>query len=279
MSIPNTYKANHIDLQNELTGPLQTRWAGQPVCVYETIDSTNAEATRLAGEGASHGTLVTAKMQTAGRGRRGRSWESPPGDNLYFSLLLKPKLPPEKAPMLTLVMAVSVARAIEALTGLHAEIKWPNDLVVNGKKVCGILTEMRMAGTQIDHVVIGVGVNVKGRNFSGELEDKATALETALGETDKTISGRELLQAVLEDFETTYEAFVEAGDLTPILQEYHKLLVNCDREVTVLDPQGAYTGVARGITKTGELIVELPDGMCKKVYAGEVSVRGVYGYV
>lgn len=280
-----------LKLQDELTGHICTKWAGQPVCVYESIDSTNAEITRLAVKGAAHGTVVMADNQTAGRGRRGRSWESPSGDNLYFSLLLRPEVTPDKAPMLTLVMAVAAARAVSELTGHEAGIKWPNDLVMDGRKVCGILTEMRMrtgganhtAANQqetclqlIDHVVIGVGINISEQVFPEELQDKATSLETICGQS---VSRGKLLGAVLEAFEGLYEAFVAAGDLRPILDTYNGLLVNLDREVTVLDPQGAYSGIARGITNTGELVVELEDGLRKEVFAGEVSVRGIYGYV
>ncbi len=278
MDNSNTEMLNKSDFTNELTGSVCTRWAGQPVCVYESVDSTNAECTRLKQAGAKHGTVAMAVTQTAGRGRRGRSWDSPAGENLYFSLLLTPDIAPDKAPMLTLVMAVAVARGIGALTGHRAEIKWPNDLVMNGKKVCGILTEMRMNQSCIDHVVIGVGVNIKDRVFLEELQDKATALETVCG-PDVSICPTRLLEAVLKTFEDLYEEFVAAGDLGPLLKEYNGLLINRDREVKVLDPQGAYNGIARGITNTGELIVELSDGACREVFAGEVSVRGIYGYV
>lgn len=274
----NTKISNKSDFTNELTGSLCTRWAGQPVCVYESIDSTNAECTRLKQAGAKHGTVAMAETQTAGRGRRGRSWDSPAGANLYFSLLLTPDIAPDKAPMLTLIMAVAVARGIHALTGQKADIKWPNDLVMEGRKVCGILTEMRMNQGLIDHVVIGVGVNVKDRVFPEELKDKATALETvcSLGNCPKPLK---LLESVLKAFEDLYEEFMAAENLKPVLAEYNSLLINFDREVTVLDPQGAYNGIARGITDTGELIVELPDGERREVFAGEVSVWGIYGYV
>ncbi len=279
MSTSNTIKVHSSSIQSELTGHIKTRWAGQPVCVYETIDSTNAEAVRLAEKGAVHGTVITADTQTAGRGRRGRSWESPAGDNLYFSLLLRPDIAPDKAPMLTLVMAVAAARAIGRITGQNPGIKWPNDLVMNKKKVCGILTEMRMLQSKIDHVIIGVGINVKDRIFSEELQDKATSLETVCRDSGKIVSREQLLAMILEEFESLYEAFVTAGNLTPLLDTYNQMLVNKDREVTVLDPQDAYNAVARGITATGELVVELPDGTQKEVFAGEVSVRGIYGYV
>ncbi len=270
---------NKITLQDELTGHIHTEWAGQPVCVYETIDSTNVACAALAQEGAAHGTLVAANEQTAGRGRRGRSWESPGGNQLYFSLLLRPDLAPEKAPMLTLVMALAVAEAVRETTGLPAEIKWPNDLVVQGKKVCGILTEMRLDNTRkhgIDSVIVGVGVNVGARDFAAELADKATSLEQECGTAqDRGV----LLGAILQAFERLYAAFVAAGDLSALQEQYNAYLVNLGRDVTVLDPQGTYNGIAEGITTTGELLVRLPDASTRTVFAGEVSVRGIYGYV
>lgn len=281
MSMDNREKEpkKRLYLQSELTDPFRTEWAGQPVCVYESVDSTNTECTRLANAGAKHGTVVLAKSQTAGRGRRGRSWDSPLGENLYFSLLLKPDVMPDKAPMLTLIMALAAAEGIENLTGLRPMIKWPNDLVMEGKKICGILTEMHMAGHKIDHVVIGVGINVRKRTFPEELQEKAESLENVCGAAAGEISVQALLEAVLQAFEKRYAVFEQTGDLSFLQRVYNDCLVNWDREVTVLEGQNSYRGIARGINAGGELLVELADGTVKSVYAGEVSVRGIYGYV
>lgn len=265
-----------IYTQNELTSRIQTDWAGRKVCFYDCIGSSNIEAKRLADEGAPHGTLVVADMQTAGRGRRGRSWTSPAGINIYYTLLLKPDFAPDKAPMLTLVMAHSVARAIQEETGLEAGIKWPNDIVVEGKKVCGILTEMSVEEDYIRNVVIGVGINVHEQTFAPELADKATCLDAVYG---GRINRSRLLAAVMKAFEEDYGNFAAQGSLAALRDSYNALLVNMDREVCVLDPAGEYRGTAHGITDTGELIVELPDGGMREVFAGEVSVRGIYGYV
>ena len=135
------------------------------VVCYEEIDSTNTQVKRIAKEGAEQGLVVTADKQSAGKGRRGRVWESPEGTNLYFSILLRPVLEPNKAPMLTLVMAYSVAKVIGSQEGLPVEIKWPNDLVLEKKKICGILTEMGLSGSRIADVVIGVGINVNTTDF------------------------------------------------------------------------------------------------------------------
>lgn len=260
----------------EISGLLETKWAARELKFYEETDSTNIQAGCEAINGAPHGTLIVADKQCAGRGRRGRSWESPAGTNIYFSLILKPDFTPDKASMLTLVMAYSVNRAIMELTGLACGIKWPNDIVVNGRKVCGILTEMSVDGTGIRHVIIGVGINVGLQEFLPELADKATCL---VKEAGIRISRSRLISRIMGAFEEDYEAFAACGDLRLLLDSYNKMLVNCDAKVRVLDPQGEYEGTARGITKTGELLVETEEGSLVEVYAGEVSVRGIYGYV
>lgn len=266
--------------QNELSSRMHTKWVAHPVCFYDSIGSTNVQAKRMAEEGSLHGTLVVADMQTAGRGRRGRGWESPAGTNIYFTLLLKPDIPTEMAPMLTLVMAMAVAKGIGKTVEMESPpgIKWPNDIVMDGKKICGILTEMSMSVEQdsISYVVIGVGINVKKQDFPPELVDKATSLCEACGQD---ISRSELLCHIMESFEKLYEEFVAAGDLSGLRESYDALLINKDKEVCVLDPAGEYRGIARGIDEKGQLLVELTDGCVRAVYAGEVSVRGIYGYV
>ncbi len=256
---------------------------GHKVYAFETIDSTNLEAKRLAAKGASDGTVVTARAQTAGRGRRGRTWESPADANLYFTLLLRPQFAPDKASMLTIVMALAVAKGINLpLLG----IKWPNDIWIDGRKVCGILTELTLAHTvqssantatnaganayaSIDNVIIGVGVNIERQEFPEEL--KATA--AALGEFGTTPTKQALLGAILRQFDALYAQFCAAGDLTPFLEEYRALSVNLGQCVRILDPKGEYEAIARDVAPTGELIVELPGGATKRIYAGEVSLR------
>lgn len=263
--------------QNELASRIHSRWAGIPLHYYERLDSTNLRAKLEAEKGAGHGTLIVADEQTAGRGRRGRDWKSPVGKNVYFTLLCKPSFTADKASMLTLVMALAVCRGIEAQLGKHrAAIKWPNDVVVDGKKVCGILTEMSLERDYIQYVVIGVGVNVKPQDFPEDMADKATSLEQAGG---MELSRAQLLVDIVAEFEQLYEKFQETGNLSFMRKAYEDYLVNRNREVLVLDPGGDDRGIATGITDTGELLVMQEDGTTVEVYAGEVSVRGVYGYV
>lgn len=266
---------------SEIASRLQTRWAGRTLYFFESTGSTNPDAKRFAEEGAPHGTIVVADRQTAGRGRRGRSWASPPGKSIYFTIVVRPEFAPDKASMITLVMALSVAQAIEEVTGLPAQIKWPNDIVVHKKKVCGILTEMSMTPEmdEIQFVVAGVGVNTNHNGqeeFPEEIRKTATSLKI---ESGRQIDRAGLLERILARFEENYDCFEKRQDLSVLRKDYQAHLINMDAQVLVLDPAGEYTGISRGISQTGELIVERENGERVLVYAGEVSVRGLYGYV
>ena len=264
--------------QRDIESRLNTKVMGRALHFFEETDSTNAQAKQMAEQNEAHGALFVADHQTMGRGRRGRAWDSPAGKNIYFTLLLRPQIMPNQASMLTLVMAMAVAKGIEKTTGEKAFIKWPNDIVMDNRKVCGILTEMSLT-TEMDsiqYVVIGVGINVGLQSFAEELSGKAASLEEV---TKQNISRGRLLANIMECFEEYYELFIKTLDLSDILEEYNACLVNKDRQVRVLDPKGEFDGIAKGITRTGELLVETEDGTTKEIYAGEVSVRGIYGYV
>lgn len=262
------------ELKKCLTG--RTTWAGQNLYVFEETDSTNVQAKCLGEKGEPHGTLITADRQTAGRGRRGRSWESPKGSSISMSVLLRPDFAPDKAPMLTLVMAYSVQKALKICTGLETQIKWPNDIVRNGKKLVGILTEMSTEINHINYVVIGVGINVNMETFPEEFGDKATSLRIEAGHAIKRAP---IVAEIVKQFEQDYAGFVSTGDLSCIREAYDNCLVNRNREVVIHGEKEPYRALALGISDTGELRVRLADGSEKSVYAGEVSVRGVYGYV
>lgn len=256
---------------------LHTDWAGKNPVFRAVTGSTNTDAAELAAAGAVHGTLVIADRQQAGRGRRGRVWESPAGENVFMSIVLRPRIPAEKAPMLTLVMALALAEGISAISGVQAGIKWPNDIVIHRHKICGILTEMHMnSDGSIRDVVIGVGINVNMQEFPASIRDMAGSLYT---ETGEKYDRNELIASVMEHFEKNYDIFAEAESLAPLKAAYEKRLLNLGQEVRVLDSAGEYTGRALGITLTGELTVESENGDITEVNAGEVSVRGLYGYV
>ena len=254
---------------------LQTKWIGRKIVFFEEIGSTNEEAGKLALEGCPHGTLVYANSQTGGRGRRGREWHTPKGHAIAMSFILKPELEAEYASMLTLVQAMAVAKAIEEICGLKAQIKWPNDVLINEKKVCGILTEMKMEGVNISSIIIGTGINVNQDDFPEEITEIATSLKR---ESGKIQSREKLIKRICELFEKYFELFMEKRNLSGISEEYNSRLINAGRIVKVLDPNGEVTGQALGVNVLGELLVKTETGDLVNVYAGEVSVRGIYGY-
>ena len=263
-------------IYNETTiaDQIHTKWAGKTVHFAREIDSTNLWIKRLAKEGAPEGTLALAEFQSAGRGRLGRSWEVPEGTSVMMSILLRPKFEPQYAPTLTLVMGMAVAKAVKNL-GFDVSIKWPNDVVVSHKKICGILTEMGVRDGKIDYAVIGVGINVNIREFPEEMADKATSLYL---ESGKEFDRSQIPGLVMEAFEEYYEKFAATCDLSGLKEEYESILANYNQPVRVLAKE-PYEGVARGITDGGELLVEKTDGTIVAVSAGEVSVRGLYSYV
>ena len=260
--------------ETTITDQIHTKWAGKTVHFARETDSTNLWIKRLAKEGASEGTLALAEFQSAGRGRLGRSWEVPEGTSVMMSILLRPKFEPQYAPTLTLVMGMAVAKAVKSL-GFDVSIKWPNDVVVSHKKICGILTEMGVRDGKIDYAVIGVGINVNIKEFPEEMADKATSLYL---ESGKEFDRSQIPGLVMEAFEEYYEKFAATCDLSGLKEEYESILANYNQPVRVLAKE-PYEGVARGITDGGELLVEKTDGTIATVSAGEVSVRGLYSYV
>lgn len=270
-SVPDSLEAS------EVKSRLHTHLIGQEVYFSKEIDSTNTWLRRLEGEGCREGAVTLADTQTKGKGRRGRVWQTPEGTSIPVSILLKPDFPPEKASMLTLVMGLSVAQAIKSVCGLQTGIKWPNDVVVSGKKICGILTEMNAQMDYIEYVIVGVGINANMTEFSEELADKATSLRNELGHP---VNRADIVAAVLEAFEKNYDYFLETLDLSGMQEEYNRILLNKDEQVRVLQPGAEYKGMALGIDEKGNLLVQREDdGRIEQVYAGEVSVRGLYSYV
>ena len=243
---------------------------------FDTIDSTNTKAQELAEKGYPSGTLVVADKQESGKGRRGRSWVSPSGTGIFMTLMIKPDINPNNASMLTLVAALAVAKAITSVTGEEAMIKWPNDIVVNGKKVCGILTEMNAQFDYINHIVVGIGINVHNESFPEEISQMASSLMIEAG--GKRFHRAQIIAETMSYFEQYYDTFLQTQDLSALVREYDELLVNMNKAVRVLDPKEPFDGKAMGITPKGELIVDTWESR-KLVSSGEVSVRGIYGYV
>ena len=260
----------------EIKSLMHTEWVAKEVLYFDTIDSTNTKAQELAEKGYPSGTLVVADKQESGKGRRGRSWVSPSGTGIFMTLMIKPDINPNNASMLTLVAALAVAKAITSVTGEKAMIKWPNDIVVNGKKVCGILTEMNAQFDYINHIVVGIGINVHNESFPEEISQMASSLMIEAG--GKRFHRAQIIAETMSYFEQYYDTFLKTQDLSALVREYDELLVNMNKAVRVLDPKEPFDGKAMGITPKGELIVDTWESR-KLVSSGEVSVRGIYGYV
>lgn len=263
--------------KEEIASRLHTKRIGKEIYYFSKIDSTNQYAKKLGEEGAPDGTIVIADEQTKGKGRSGRHWVTPPGSAIAFTILLRPKLPPASISMVTLVKGLAVCNAIRELYHLPVGIKWPNDVVIDGRKICGILTEMSAEVDGVHYIVIGTGINTNVDSFPDEIKDVATSLKIQLG---RPVDRAEVLVRVIEFFEEYYEKFEEDGDLRRLQDTYNEELLNMNEGVRVLDPKGEYTGVALGIDPEGQLLVKRDDtGEIVKVWSGEVSVRGIYGYV
>lgn len=244
------------------------------IVYYESVGSTNDMVKMLAEQGSSSGTVVIAGQQTAGKGRRGRIWTSPANENIYMSFMLRPDLEPQKASQVTLVCALAVREALYK-QGLEALIKWPNDIVIGGKKVCGILTEMSTQIEQINYIVVGIGINVQQKLFDPQIAEVATSLFI---EKEGNYRRSQIAADVLIAFEKYFALFMTQRDLSLLKETYSSYLVSKDREVLIIDTKESRKGIALGIDDTGCLRVNV-DGHEEVIMSGEVSVRGVLGYV
>ncbi len=239
-----------------------------------SVDSTNDEAKRRAREGEPGGAIFVAEEQTGGKGRLGRKWESRPGDSVMLSFLLRPNIRPQQAPAFNIAAALGIVHGIERVCGISAGIKWPNDVVYGGKKLCGILTEMTSDMDAVEFVVCGMGTNVNQADFPEDIAQKATSLRI---ETGERVDRLKLCAAYIECVEDIFEAYLQNG-MEAIMEEYRRRSAILNSEVRVMGLKKEYVGVCRGFDDDGGLIVECDDG--RRVFnAGEVSVRGVNGYV
>lgn len=240
---------------------------GSTIDVHREIDSTNNRAKALAAQGAAHGTLVCAIAQTGGRGRFGRVFHSPEGSGIYISFVLRPQMPVERAVMLTSMTAVAVARAIERLADVRVEIKWVNDLFIDGKKVCGILCEagMNFESGQLEYAVVGIGVNVGRMDFPKELQAIATSVGNACG---REISKNRLIAEICAELERLYAHLDEAG----FMEEFRARSNVIGRKITVLRGNERFSARALDIDDQGGLVVETRNGV-ETVRSGEISIR------
>jgi len=256
-------------LKEEIFRKLTSRWLGRHIYYYQDLDSTNRVAQELARQGAAEGTAVVAERQLCGRGRQGRTWHSPAGVGLYSSLILRPALPPNQVQLLTLAVAVAVARSISAQTLLSPKIKWPNDILIREKKVAGILTEAEAVAERIAHVVVGVGINVN--HTAAELGRPLEALATSLRlEVGRLVERSALAAKLLVELENWYER-LKRGNSSLILDEWRRHAATLGRRVRVFLGQTTVEGTALDVTNEGALLVERRDGSRMVVHAGDLK--------
>lgn len=252
---------------------------GRRIDSFSTIDSTNTYLRREAVNDAPDGTVAVAEEQTAGRGRRGRSFQSVGGKGVYLSVLLRPELAPDALLPLTGLCAVAMCEAVERACGVRPQIKWTNDLILNGKKLGGILTELSVEGEtgMLQYVIVGIGVNANQsrEDFEGEVADMATS---AALETGKHISRAALAAAMIEELDRLYAA-LKAGDLAPYVASYRRGCVTIGREVQLLWQDTREKVTALDVDDQFGLVVRRGSGAVETIRTGEVSVRGLYGYV
>lgn len=247
---------------------LKTRWLGRNFRYEKETASTNTLCYEMAEAGAPMGTVVMAETQTAGRGRKQRPWASPP-DGLWFSLLLRPAFSPEAAAALTIVTAVGICRGLLYYPGLGAAIKWPNDILADGKKLCGILSEMKAEPGKLHYVVIGVGVNLTAANLPEELRAIATGMEDIL---TVAVDKKELLCRLLLGLESAYDQYFN-GAKAELFAEWEDHAGFIGRKVVVNTPGGDVAGKAAGLSEDGFLLLDLGNGKGAKVIAGDVILK------
>lgn len=253
--------------KDEILKGLKTKNIAKKLFVFDSIDSTNVCAKTLAEAGSEDGTVVVADFQSEGRGRLGRAWEARPGTSLLFSTVLRPGLQLESAGLLAFFAAVCVARALEQETGLPVECKWPNDLLLRGKKVCGILIENSLSHQGLVYSVAGIGLNVKQRTFSGTLNSKATSVAR---ETGKEPNRTRLLQTLLTEMDNLY-ADVRANNFDRIMNEWNSRCSMFGKTVSVMQHDHRVDGSAVGLSSEGGLVIKTQKGI-ETVFAGDVTV-------
>jgi len=253
-------------LPEELLDGLETNWVGRHLVYRPEITSTQNLAKTLAREKAEEGTVVITEKQTLGKGRLGREWFSPQDGGIWMSLILYPQFPPNMASQVTLLIALAVAQTIRETVQVNAEIKWPNDIYINGKKCCGILTELQAEADQIHYMVVGIGINANIPQFPDELSHKATSL---LIEKGGPINRVELLQALFKRIETLYAVLRKDG-FQPIKAEWESLCFSLRRFVTAKTPNGYVTGWAVGIEDNGTLILRKDNNELEYIVSADV---------
>lgn len=244
---------------------------------FDTTDSTNQRAKTIAQNGAFENTLLVSNEQTNGKGRLGRTWESQKNQGIFMSLLLKPDISPESAPYFTMIASTAVAKAIYKVTGIQTEIKWPNDIILNEKKLCGILTELSAEINCIHYLVIGIGINISQVEFDPALKDKAIALN--IRDLDSNTLRLKIIQEFVECFEMYYNLFVHNKDLVDVVNYNREHSATLNKKVHLIYKDQIREAYAKDLDAFGRLVVINETEQEEIISSGEVSVRGLNGYV
>ena len=262
-------KVRNSLLSEQIRNGLATKWLGRTIYYYDAVESTNLLAIELAQQGAPEGTVVLADQQLSGRGRGTRSWHSPAGVGIYCSVVLRPTTPPANAQLVTLMAGVSIVKAIARHTGLSPKVKWPNDILINDKKVAGILVESMISGAQIGHSVLGFGVNVNNcpTDLPGNLRAKVTSL---LMELEKPVDRSTVLIEIFSELERLYHIF-QHEYFAIILEQWRRYSSTLGQRVRIWQEDEATEGIAVDLTEDGGLIVRLEGGKQIVIHAGDVE--------
>lgn len=265
-------------LPYEIKENLNTSFVGGEIKFLEEVDSTNLYAKRMAEDGFPDGTVIIADEQLKGKGRLGREWVSPKGKGIWMTIMLKPGINPSHAAKVTLLAACAVNKAISETCGIDTRIKWPNDIVCNGKKLCGILAEMGAELDEINYLIVGIGINVNidKDEFPQELHSIATSIKIEKG---MDISRKTLVVNILNNFEAYYKTFLKTGSIAGFIPEYKEKSAIIGKEVNIISSTQRFTGKVLDISAEGQLLVKLEDGTVKEIISGEVSIRAKDGYI
>lgn len=261
----------------ELSENLHTKYLGKNLMYFQTIDSTNNKAKELAANGYPNGTIIISEEQTLGRGRLGRNFISPKHKGIWLSVILRPDIDPMNVPKVTQVGAAALIRTLKELD-IKAYVKWPNDIILNNKKICGILTEMSGELNKVNYVVMGIGINVNidAEDFPEELRTTATSISYELG---RYIKRKELVSSLLNNFEILYDEFEKKESIDTSVRICRENSILIGKEVRIINRGKESIGKAIDLSDEGELLVEFDDGKVEKIISGEVSIRGLYGYI
>lgn len=264
---------NDILTRENITYNLNSKFIGRNILHFDTIDSTNDYAKKIAND-MENGTVIISEEQTKGRGRMGRKWYSRKGDGVWMSIILKPDINPYDCPFITLIAGASIVKSLNKL-GVKSSIKWPNDIVINNKKICGVLTELAAEIDKVNYVVLGIGINIKTLDFDEDIENIATSLY----KEGYKLSRIDIVREILMEFENLYNNYIYNEDKEETLNICKKYSAILNKNIYLLKNGEKTRAKCIDINKDGNLIVQFEDNSIKEIISGEVSIRGEEGYV